>query len=70
MPQNPYREPFKLDGSISVAVEQEVAECLKVMSENMKIPEGELVNTAMRRFISTHSDYFPKGFWQKKKAKK
>lgn len=68
MPQNPYREPFKLDSSIAVSVEAEVAECLKVMSENTKIPEGELVNTAMRRFISTHSDYFPKGWWQKRKA--
>lgn len=68
MPQNPYREPFKLDSSITVPVEAEVAECLKVMSDNMKIPEGELVNTAMRRFISTHSDYFPKTFWKNKRA--
>ncbi|MGZ3695512.1 MAG: hypothetical protein ACXWQO_15490 [Bdellovibrionota bacterium] len=68
MPQNPYREPFKLDSSIQVPVEAEVAECLKVMSDNMKIPPGELVNTAMRRFISTHSDYFPKGFWKNKRA--
>lgn len=67
MPQSPYREPFKLDSSISVSVEAEVAECLKVMAETTKIPEGELVNTAMRRFISTHSDYFPKGFWAAKK---
>lgn len=70
MPQNPYREPFTLDASISVPVEKEVAECLKAMSDNMKIPEGELVNTAMRRFISTHSDYFPKGFWKNRKEQK
>jgi hypothetical protein len=67
MSQNPYREPFTLDASIQVPVEKEVAECLKTMSENTKIPEGELVNTAMRKFISTHSDYFPKGWWKKRK---
>lgn len=66
MPQSPYREPFKLDTDIRVTVEKEVAEYLKVMSENTKIPEGELVNTAMRRFIATHSDYFPRNFKQKK----
>ncbi len=66
--QNPYREPFALTGSITVTVEKEVAEFLKVMSEHTKIPEGELVNTAMRRFISAHSDYFPKGFFKKKRT--
>lgn len=60
MPNNPYRDAFTLDANISVAVEKEVAEALKVMSQHMQIPEGELVNTAMRRFMATHSDYFPK----------
>lgn len=49
-----------LDTSINVKVEKSVAECLKVMSEHTKKSEGELVNTAMKRFIATHSDYFPK----------
>jgi len=66
--QNPYREPFALTGTITVTVEKEVAEFLKVMSDHMKIPEGELVNTAMRRFISAHSDYFPRDFFKKKRA--
>jgi len=65
-PQNPYREPFALTGTITVTVEKEVAEYLKVMAEHTKIPEGELVNTAMRRFISAHSDYFPREFFKKK----
>ncbi len=68
MPQNPYREPFTLDTSIQVMVEKEVAEFVKVMSQHSKIPEGELVNTAMRRFISSHSDYFPRGFFRKKRS--
>lgn len=66
MPQNPYRESFTLDANIQVPVEKEVAEILKVMSEHMKISEGEIVNTAMRRFIATHSDFFPKSFKRKK----
>lgn len=60
MPQNPYREPFTLDTTIQVSVEKEVAELLKAMSEHTKIPESEMVNTAMRRYIATHSDYIPK----------
>ena len=66
MPQNPYREPFHLTTTIQVPVEKEVAEYLKAMSEHMKVPEGELVNTAMRRFIATHSDYVPRGYRKKK----
>jgi hypothetical protein len=69
-PQNPYREAFTLSSSITVAVEKEVAEFLKVMSEHTKISEGELVNTAMRRFISSHSDYFPRGFLKKSRVSK
>lgn len=60
MPQSPYREPFTLDTKIEVTVEKAVAEAIKIMSQHMQIPEGELVNTAMRRFMATHSDYFPK----------
>ncbi len=68
MPQSPYREPFTLDTAVQVTVEKEVAEFLKVMSQHTKIPEGELVNTAMRNFISAHSDYFPRDFFRKKRA--
>ena len=66
MPQNPYREPFQLDTALQTTVEKEVAECLKAMSQYKKIPEGELVNTALRRFIATHSDDIPKTFKLKK----
>lgn len=66
MPQNPYRQSYTLDASIQVPVEKEVAEILKVMSDHMKISEGDIVNTAMRRFIATHSDYFPRSFKRKK----
>jgi hypothetical protein len=68
MPQNPYRESFTLDTSLQVTVEKEVAEYIKIMSNHSKISEGELVNTAMRRFISGHSDYFPKDFFKHKRT--
>lgn len=65
MPQSPYREPFQLTTTIQVSVEKEVAEILKAMADHTKSPEGELVNTALRRFIATHSDYLPKNFKKK-----
>ena len=55
-----YRQPSVLNTPIQVTVAKEVAEKLKQMSEFSKIPEGELVNTAMLRFIATHSDYLPR----------
>ena len=58
--KNQYREDFTLDTKIEVTVEKKVAEAIKAMADNTKIPEGELVNTAMKRFIATHSDYLPK----------
>jgi hypothetical protein len=67
MPHSPYREPFKLETSIQVQVESEVAEFLKVMSQHTKIPEGEIVNTALRRFISAHNDYFPREYFRNKR---
>lgn len=68
MAQSPYRESFTLDTNIQVPVEKEVAEYLKIMSQQTKQSEGEIVNTALRRFISAHSDYFPKDFFRKKRA--
>lgn len=65
MSSHPYREPFKLDTNLSASVEKHVAECLKVMSEHMKINQDEIVNTALRRYIATHSDYLPKSFKKK-----
>lgn len=66
MPQNPYREPFHLDTTMQVTVEKEVAELIRAMSEHTKIPQDEMVNLAMRRYIATHSDYIPKNLKKKK----
>ncbi len=60
MSQNPYRKQFTLDTQMQVTVEKEVAELIKAMAEHAKIPENEMVNTALRRYISAHGDYSPK----------
>ncbi len=57
--KSPYHKHGSLDTSVKVTVEKYVADALKAMSEHTKIPEGDIVNTAMRRFISTHADFFP-----------
>lgn len=57
---NQQNQAQALDTNIQVKVEKTVAESLKIMAEFTKKSEGELVNTAMKRFIATHSDYFPK----------
>jgi len=55
-----YNNCTSLDTEIQVSVEKSVADKLKVMAEHMNKTEGEIVNIAMKRFIATHSDYFPK----------
>ena len=57
------KEDYPLKGqtkSVTVNLEQDVAEILKKMSEFTKISESEMINTAVKRFIATHSDYLPK----------
>ena len=58
------RDPDKklqLNTKISVKVEEYVSECLDIMEKHSEITRDELVNTALRRFIATHKDYFPEG---------
>lgn len=48
-----------LNTSIQAKVEANVAESLKLMSGHTKISQDEMINTALRRYIATHSDFFP-----------
>ena len=48
-----------LSTPIQAKVEQVVAEALPVMAKHSKMTPDEIVNTALRRFIATHQDYFP-----------
>ena len=57
------KEDYPLKGESVKAqydLEKEVVEILKKMSEFTKFSESEIVNTAVKRFISTHSDFLPK----------
>jgi predicted transcriptional regulator len=57
------KEDFPLKGAtaqVSIQLEKEVAETLKKMSEFSKYSESEIANTAIKRFIATHSDFLPK----------
>jgi hypothetical protein len=53
--------PFKGDTKqVTVTLEVEVAETIKKMAEFTKLGESEMINTAVKRFIATHSDFLPK----------
>jgi hypothetical protein len=57
------RENYKLQGEtkkIEVEFEKEVAEKLLKMEAHMKLSCSELANTAMKRFIAAHNDFFPR----------
>ena len=45
--------------SMTLKLEKDVADTLKKMSEYVKLSESEMVNTAVKRFIATHSDFLP-----------
>ncbi len=57
--KSPYHKHGNLDTKLEVTVERYVADAIKTMATHSKLPEGEIVNTALRRYISTHSDLFP-----------
>ena len=53
--------PFKGETKqVTVTIEVEVAETIKKMAEVTKLGESEMINTAVKRFIATHSDFLPK----------
>ena len=59
------REDYKLKGAVSkleVQVEKDVAEKLAAMETYSKISRSELVNTALKRFISQHKDFLPSNY--------
>lgn len=56
------REDYKLKGStvnVQVQIETDAADSLKKMSDYTKLTTSEIVNTAVKRFIVTHKDFFP-----------
>ena len=59
------KEHYKIKGNtekIEVNIEKLVSSKFNVMSDYMGISVSELVNTAMKRFIAVHKDFFPKTY--------
>ncbi len=50
------KDPLK---KVEVEVELDVCEKLLQMENYTKLSKSELVNTALKRFISHHKDFFP-----------
>ncbi len=63
-----YRLAGKQLGRLEVEIESDLIEKLKKMETQTKFNVNELVNTALKRFISAHKDYLPKEGPQKKGA--
>ncbi|NBU20786.1 hypothetical protein EBS43_05150 [bacterium] len=63
-------DQYKIVGpkkKVEVEVEAEVADALVQMEAHTKISSSEITNTALKRFIAGHKDFFPAGPSQKKK---
>ncbi len=55
-------DDYKLKGAtkkIEVEVEKDIAEKLSGMETHSKLSRSEIVNTALKRFISQHKDFLP-----------
>ncbi len=62
------REDYKIivsTAKLAIEVEKPIIEALNLMSEHTKLTVSELTNTALKRFIAGHKDFFP----QNKSAK-
>ena len=55
---DPKKKPA-LVKEIKVKLEGYVVEAVEAMSSHTGISSNEIINTALRRFIATHKDYFP-----------
>jgi hypothetical protein len=56
------RDDYKLRGSMAdlqVAIEKDVVERLRAMEKFTGLTVAELTNTALKRFITHHSDFLP-----------
>ena len=55
-------DDYKLKGSIhkiEIEIESEIIEILTKMERYAKLTRSEIVNTALKRFISSHKDFLP-----------
>jgi metal-responsive CopG/Arc/MetJ family transcriptional regulator len=55
-------DEYKLKGAtkkLDIEIETEIAEKLMLMEQHSKLNRSEIVNTALKRFISHHKDFLP-----------
>ena len=55
-------DDYKLKGTIDkieVEIESEVIEILVQMERHINLTRSEIINTALKRFISSHKDFLP-----------
>ena len=55
-------DDYKLKGTINkveVEIESEVIEILAKMEKHIKLTRSEIINTTLKRFISSHKDFLP-----------
>ena len=55
-------KPVVPTAKVELEIEKKLVDQLATMETHTKIPKGELVSTALKRFISAHKDYFPDGY--------
>jgi hypothetical protein len=67
------RENYKINapvGTITLKLETDVIETLEVMEKHVELPMNELVNTAVKRFISSHNDFLPTEFREERRRRR
>ena len=47
-------------GKVEILIEEEVIRIIQAMAQAKKFSFSEITNTALRRFISQHSDFLPR----------
>lgn len=52
-------KPVVQTAKVELEIEKKLIEQLSAMETHTKIPKGEIVSVALKRFISAHKDYFP-----------
>lgn len=55
-------KPQVQTGKVELEIEKQLIAHLQAMEDFTKIPKGEIVSVALKRFITSHKDYFPEGY--------
>lgn len=65
------RDDYKISNPtapLTIQIEKDVLETLQTMEKHTKLSSSEIINTAIKRFISQHKDFLPADFNAKKNA--